>query len=95
MFSSENKMNLLKKFVFLMILFSGIMMSCDDPVPEPEPEEVKQKAPALTIKINEFIEAVMTDVYLWYKDVPTFDVRYEFDSKAYFKKLLVSEDKFL
>lgn len=93
MFSSENKMNLLKKFVFLMILFSGIMLSCDDPVPEPEPKEVKPKAPALTIKINEFIEAVMTDVYLWYNMVPDIDVRYEFDSKAYFKKLLVSEDK--
>jgi C-terminal processing protease CtpA/Prc len=72
---------------------SGLVISCDDPVPEPDPEPEKQKAPALTIKINEFIEAVMNDVYLWYKEVPDIDIRYEFDSKAYFDKLLYADDK--
>jgi C-terminal processing protease CtpA/Prc len=61
--------------------------------PLPEPDEVKPKAPALTIKVNEFIEAVMGEVYFWYGMVPEIDVRYEFDSKAYFKKLLYTEDK--
>jgi carboxyl-terminal processing protease len=93
MISSENKMNPLIKFLFLIVLLSGLAVSCDDPVPEPDPEPEKQKAPALTIKINEFIEAVMTDVYLWYDKVPAIDIRYEFDSKAYFDKLLVTEDK--
>ncbi len=93
MFSLESKMNLLKKLIFLLILLSGMMISCDDPVPEPEPDAVKQKAPALTIKVNEFVQAVMTEVYLWYKTVPDIDVRYEFDTKAYFKKLIFSEDK--
>jgi len=90
---SENKMSLLRKFLFLSVLLSGIIISCDDPVPEPEPEEEKQKAPALTIAINDFIESVMTDVYLWYNEVPDIDIRYEFDSKAYFDKLLYTEDK--
>ena len=78
--SLENKMNPLINFFFLIVLLSGLAVSCDDPVPEPEPEPEKQKAPALTIKINEFIETVMTDVYFWYKEVPDIDIRYEFDS---------------
>lgn len=90
---SENKLILLKRFIFLTAILSGLMTGCDDPVPEPEPEEEKQKAPALTIAINDFIETVMTDVYLWYNEVPDIDIRYEFDSKAYFDKLLYSEDK--
>ena len=93
MCNSENKMNLIKKYLFMMLLLPAMVISCDDPVPEPDPEPEKPKAPALTIKINEFIEAVMGDVYLWYKDVPKVDVRYEFDSKAYFSKLLYTEDK--
>ena len=90
---SENKTTLFRKIIFLTALFSVLTISCDDPVPEPDPDEGKQKAPATTIAINEFIETVMTDVYLWYKDVPDIDVRYEFDSKAYFDKLLYTEDK--
>jgi C-terminal processing protease CtpA/Prc len=35
----------------------------------------------------------MKDVYFWYKEVPDIDTRYEFDSKAYFDKLVYSEDK--
>ena len=93
MCNSENKMNFIKKYLFMMMLLPAMVISCDDPVPEPDPEPEKPKAPALTIKINEFIEAVMGDVYLWYKDVPKVDVRYEFDSKAYFSKLLYTEDK--
>ena len=94
MFSSESKMNLLNRFVFLIILLSVGIVGCDTvPEPEPDPEPAKQKAPAITIKINQFIQDVMTDVYLWYKTVPDIDVRYEFDSKAYFDKLLNTEDK--
>ncbi len=94
MISSENKLNQFIKFLFLIVLLSGLAVSCVDvPEPEPDPEPEKEKAPALTIKINEFIEAVMTDVYFWYKEVPDIDIRYEFDSKAYFDKLLATEDK--
>jgi len=68
MISSENKMNPLIKFLFLIVLLSGLAVSCVDvPEPEPDPEPEKEKAPALTIKINELIEAVMTDVYFRYK----------------------------
>ncbi len=35
----------------------------------------------------------MNEVYLWYKELPDIDIRYEFDSKAYFKKLLYKDDK--
>ena len=92
MCSSENKMSLLKKLFFLIILLSVAVVSCDT-VPEPEPEPEDKQAPDLTIAVNEFIEAVMKDVYYWYSTVPDIDIRYEFDSKAYFEKLLYVEDK--
>lgn len=93
MINSENKLNSLIKVLFLVVFILGLSVSCDGPVPEPDPDPEKEKAPDLTIKINEFIEAVMSDVYLWYDKVPGIDIRYEFDSKAYFEKLLFVEDK--
>jgi carboxyl-terminal processing protease len=51
------------------------------------------EAPILTQKVNNFIKAAMTDVYLWYNYLPTIDTRYETDSKAYFEKLLYKDDK--
>jgi C-terminal processing protease CtpA/Prc len=93
MINSENKLNPWIKFLFLVVFILGLSVSCDDPVPEPEPDPVKQKAPALTIKINQFIQDVMGEVYFWYKTLPDIDVRYEFDSKAYFEKLLYKDDK--
>lgn len=81
------------KLLLIAILAVLIMaVSCKkDPDPDPDPE--KEMAPLLTRKINTFIKDVMDDFYLWYKDMPFIDVNYEFDSKAYFKKLLVAEDK--
>lgn len=93
MLTIENKMYKLIKLMFLVLLMSGMISSCDDPVPEPEPDPDKQMASDLTIAVNEFIEAVMNDVYLWYSTVPDIDIRYEFDSKVYFDKLLFTEDK--
>jgi C-terminal processing protease CtpA/Prc len=75
----------------LLILFSVLLLSgCkeDDIVPEE-----KEQASALTLKINAFIKTVMTDVYLWYNEMPVLDIKYETDSKAYFDKLLYEEDK--
>lgn len=90
--NSENILNLLKRVLFLTILMSVLTVSCTD-VPEPDPEEINPKAPATTIEVNEFVEAVMKDIYLWYASVPGIDINYEFDTKAYFKKLLNDEDK--
>lgn len=90
--NSENRLNVLKRVLFLFVLFSFITISCTD-VPEPEPEDINLKAPAATIAVNEFVEAVMNDVYLWYASVPDIDIEYEFDTKAYFEKLLNEEDK--
>lgn len=71
------------------VVFSGCQK--DEPEPEPEPEE--EIAPELTRKINTFIKQGMEDVYYWNKFIPAIDIRYEFDSKAYFDKLLYTEDK--
>ncbi len=92
MYCSENMLKKLARFLVLFILLSGLTISCDH-VPEPVPEPGKEKAPALTIAVNEFIESVMNDVYLWYSTVPKIDINYEFDSKVYFEKLLNTEDK--
>lgn len=50
-------------------------------------------ASATTQKVNNFIKTVMSDVYLWCNYLPTIDIKYETDSKAYFKKLLYRDDK--
>lgn len=90
---TENYLKTLQRIFFVLIAASAILAGCkDDPVPEPEPEE-KEKAPLLTIKVNQFFKDVMEDVYLWYNTLPTIDINYEFDSEAYFEKLLNSEDK--
>jgi len=91
-----NDTSRVKKLLLLLLIVAGLMVGCgDDPLPEPDDDSdiVKQKAPALTIKINDFIKGVMNEVYYWYKTVPDIDVRYEFDSKAYFDKLLNTQDK--
>jgi carboxyl-terminal processing protease len=76
-----------------LILNTGCQKDDTDPDPGTDPDPVKQKAPELTIKVNTFIRDVMEDIYLWYKELPIIDVDYETDSKAYFKKLLYTEDK--
>lgn len=73
--------------IFLLVVLSGIMMGCK------KDEPAREEAPELTQKVNEFIKTGMEDVYLWYKELPSIDTRYEFDSKEYFKKLLFTEDK--
>ncbi len=75
----------------LAILFAFTYCKKDDPTPPVEPD--KEEAPELTQKVNEFIEEVMGDIYLWADNIPNIDTRYEFDSKAYFDKLLDTEDK--
>ena len=77
------------KLIFLLFVITGIMWSCKE---EPTPDPGKEEAPALTKKINRFIKDVMEDVYLWYKEMPDIDIRYEFDPMAYFDKLLYIED---
>lgn len=91
MYWIENILKPNKKIAVLLVLLLGLISGCEKPEPEPEPED--NTAPALTIKVNQFFKDVMEDVYLWYKDLPNIDIKYEFDSEAYFKKLLFSEDK--
>ncbi len=86
------------KIFFLLLLLAGIISGCkDESVPEPDPgtdtDTIPEEAPELTQKVNQFIEDAMTDVYLWYDKMPDIDIRYEFDSKEYFDKLLYTDDK--
>lgn len=87
----------LKNISLLMFLLLFLAIGCNEsPLPEPEdpgPAEVKTEASVLTQKINSFIKLVMNDIYLWYKEVPDLDIRYEADSKDYFNKLLYKDDK--
>jgi len=77
------------KWMFLLVIFAGMLGGCkDDPI-----EDEVVEAPEVTQKVNKFIQVVMEKQYLWYKEMPVIDIRYEFDSKEYFKKLLFSEDK--
>jgi len=84
--------------IFLLAILTGIVVSCkNDTLPEPQvnnqgQDSVVAEAPALTQKVNLFIQSAMQDVYLWYKELPDIDIRYEFDPKAYFNKLLYVDD---
>jgi len=96
MISKEKLKSRMKYAAFVILLISGIMVGCDtvpEPEPEPDPNNGNPKATQLTLNINEFIQAVMQDIYLWYNTLPTIDIQYETDSKAYFKKLLYTDDK--
>ena len=75
-----------KKWMFLLLIFAGMLGGCKD-------EPIEDEAPEVTQKVNEFIQFVMEKDYLWYKELPEIDTRFEFDSKEYFKKLLYTEDK--
>ena len=80
------------KYLALSLFFSAVLLSgCKKE--DILPVEEKEEASALTLKINTFIKTVMTDVYLWYKEMPAIDIKYETDSKAYFEKLIYTEDK--
>ena len=74
------------KRIMLILLSVMILAGC-------KKEDPTAQAPESTQNINQFIKDVMSDIYLWYKQLPKIDIRYEFDSKAYFKKLLYKEDK--
>ncbi len=77
--------------LLIAMVFAFTYCKKDDPTPPVDPG--KEQAPELTQKVNEFIKEVMEDVYLWADNVPEIDTKYEFDSKAYFDKLLDTEDK--
>jgi carboxyl-terminal processing protease len=91
-------MKAFKPGLWVILLLAILSSGCEKETPDPDPvpgtgSTTNTMAPLLTRNINTFIKDVMNDVYLWYKDMPTIDERYETDSKAYFKKLLVTEDK--
>lgn len=76
------------KFGFFILMSALILIGCKKESGNPVAE-----APVLTQHVNSFIKAGMEDVYLWKSYLPTIDIRYEFDSKEYFHKLLYEEDK--
>lgn len=88
---------LVAPIVLIALLLSGCRE--DDPITKNtstgsrENTELKAEATTTTQKVNSFIKAAMTDVYLWYNYLPTIDTKYETDSKAYFEKLLYKDDK--
>jgi len=84
----------IKALTFIGILLLPLFMACKKKVVvDPDPEPIEEEAPALTQKVNEFIKTSMEDVYLWEQYLPNIDIRYEFDSEAYYDKLLYTEDK--
>ncbi len=80
-------MKTLKNLIALLgiILF---LVSCED---EPLPP-VEDEGLTTTQKINVFIEDVMEDIYLWADETPDLDPLTETDSKAYFDKMVYSQE---
>ena len=74
----------------LIALFGVVLFftSCqDEPLPPVENEGLTK-----TQKVNVFIEDVMTDIYLWADETPELDPKTETDSKAYFDKMVYSQE---
>ncbi len=80
-------MKTIGKLALLLTVSVVLLWSCRDDV------DPREKAPELTIKINNFIKSSMEYYYLWNQEMPDIDPKYEFDSKEYFDKLLYEEDK--
>ena len=94
--NNHNEMKNRIKFLFLALSILGLLNSCDNggTVPDPDPGgDTSTEVPAITRKVNKFIFDAMSDVYLWYNQMPDIDYNYENDSKAYFNKLLYVDDK--
>jgi carboxyl-terminal processing protease len=74
-------MKVLKVSFWVLLVIS--LFSCgDDDAIDPK-----------TLKVNKFITKGMEMYYLWSDEMPEINYMYEKDSKAYFEKLLFSEDK--
>lgn len=81
----------------LLLLISACHDDNNDPEPTPpvEPEpETPVIADAYTQRVNSFIYQMMKSCYLWTDQIPELDRHYETDPKAYFKKILTSDDRF-
>ncbi len=88
------KMKWIRRCLPLFALASFLLAGCEKKaIPEEEEEQGPVQATALVQKINGFIKDAMTDIYLWYDKIPVIDIKYETDPKAYFKKILYTEDK--
>ncbi|MCF6356621.1 MAG: S41 family peptidase [Draconibacterium sp.] len=80
-------MKTIKNLITLLAVVLFIASCQDEPLPPVEDEGL-----STTQKVNVFIEDVMEDIYLWADDIPDIDPLTETDSKAYFDKLVYSED---
>ncbi len=83
------------KIIVSIFFVSYLFLACskDDASDDSTTTNTTTVASATTQKVNNFIKEVMSDVYLWYNYLPTIDNKYETDSKAYFEKLLYTDDK--
>lgn len=90
------------KFSLCGLLFLFLLSAChddnNDPEPTPPPVDPEPETPvvadAYTQRVNSFIYQMMKAYYLWTDHIPELDRQYETDPKAYFKKILVADDRF-
>jgi carboxyl-terminal processing protease len=68
-----------------VIIVSALFFACG--------HDDNEKIDPKIIKVNKFITEGMEFYYLWSDQMPEINYKYEKDSKAYFEKLLFSEDK--
>lgn len=90
------------KFSLYGLLFLFLLSACHDdnnePEPTPPPVDPEPETPviadAYTQRVNSFIYQMMKAYYLWTDQIPELDRQYETDPKAYFKKILVADDRY-
>ncbi|WP_347838074.1 S41 family peptidase [uncultured Draconibacterium sp.] len=77
------------KITTLTLLVLILCYGCSENDPTPDGPEASE----YTKKVNRFIKLAMDDKYFWNDELPDINYNYETDSKAYFEKLLYTDDK--
>ncbi|MDD3037871.1 S41 family peptidase [Bacteroides sp.] len=81
-------------FYSLLLLLGFTACQKDEDLEQKPPVVPPAEATAYVQRVNNFISQCMNRCYLWNELMPDIDWKYEYDSKAYFEKLLSEEDHF-
>lgn len=76
---------------FLLLLSTFVITSCNNN--DDDDDDNDDSIDETTLKVNKFINTVMSDVYLWCDEMPDIDYTQESDPEEYFDKLLYEDDK--
>lgn len=83
------------RWLIALVFMASLSISCSDREmePNPKPDNGPEPTEDPDVVINEWIQAVMEEVYLW-TDTMNDPISLDADPEAYFDALLVNQDRF-